>query len=267
MPDSYQADFGQRIGPNGELTYDFNGHVHATGLDLDAGTTGSPPDDRKIRWLRQADGGVAAQVYGYSAGGGDALALRAGDPATPTGLEISSVLGDREITALAFPQQERILDEQGRSDFVFHRTTGGVTRFELAWNAAEGTIDAYEAGVLVAQLAEHLTNAAPLNATDGAAPVGTFDLPRDNMHVALSCVATGFAPAANTTCHIDWFLDGVDVGASHIYINPANVHLTFPPFLHVRTDLAAGSHTIEPQAGAGTVRDFNDYASVLVSAL
>lgn len=50
MP-SYSALGGMRIDANGRVTFDFEGRVHATGLDLDASTVVEPPDSSKIRWL------------------------------------------------------------------------------------------------------------------------------------------------------------------------------------------------------------------------
>lgn len=56
------------VNANGTITNNFTGHIHADGLDLYAGTTASPPDDRKIRWLRQADGALVAVLSAYEVG-------------------------------------------------------------------------------------------------------------------------------------------------------------------------------------------------------
>lgn len=53
----------------GRISADFTGHVHAQGLDLDAGDTTSPPEDRKVRWIRVSDGAVIADLESFSAGG------------------------------------------------------------------------------------------------------------------------------------------------------------------------------------------------------
>jgi hypothetical protein len=48
----------------GEAAFDFTGHVKAEGLDLDAGETATPPDDRRVRWLR-GDGSSVADLLAY----------------------------------------------------------------------------------------------------------------------------------------------------------------------------------------------------------
>lgn len=78
MPgDSFTPDGGQRIDAQGHVTYDFTGHIHAQGLDLDAGDDKSPPGDRRVRWLAP-DGtddvgiwgavGGRASLYGHGFG-------------------------------------------------------------------------------------------------------------------------------------------------------------------------------------------------------
>lgn len=62
---------------NGLIGADFTGHVHAQGLDLDAGTNNTPPSQDRIRWLRTSDGGMAASIFGYSQGGTEAVSLAA----------------------------------------------------------------------------------------------------------------------------------------------------------------------------------------------
>lgn len=64
------------VNANGTIAYNFAGHVHATGLDLDASTTATDPADRKIQWLRQSDGALIADIAGRDLGGLDVLQLR-----------------------------------------------------------------------------------------------------------------------------------------------------------------------------------------------
>lgn len=52
------------VNPDGTLTYDFDGHIHADGLDLDGGVSDSPPNDRKIQWTRLDDGSLLADIDG-----------------------------------------------------------------------------------------------------------------------------------------------------------------------------------------------------------
>lgn len=67
------------VGSDGSISYDFAGHIHAQGLDLDAGDDQTPPTERRIRWLRTSDGALVAQEYAYSdigAGGDTSLSIR-----------------------------------------------------------------------------------------------------------------------------------------------------------------------------------------------
>jgi hypothetical protein len=62
----FAPDGGQRIDGNGRVTYDFTGHVHALGLDLDAGADiDASAADRKVRWTDTGNGAVVAEVYGF----------------------------------------------------------------------------------------------------------------------------------------------------------------------------------------------------------
>jgi hypothetical protein len=68
VADTFTPDIGQRIDPAGRVTYDFDAHIHARGLDLDAGTGASAPADRRVRWLRTNDGAMMASLYGTELG-------------------------------------------------------------------------------------------------------------------------------------------------------------------------------------------------------
>jgi hypothetical protein len=64
--DFYSPDVGQVVAPDGTITYDFDAHLHARGLDLDAGTSTAPSPDQRVRWLRQSDGAVVADISAWS---------------------------------------------------------------------------------------------------------------------------------------------------------------------------------------------------------
>jgi hypothetical protein len=68
MPDNFSPDVGQHVDPQGHVTYDFDAHIHARGLDLDAGASNTPPADRRVRWLRTSDGAALADVFGFDDG-------------------------------------------------------------------------------------------------------------------------------------------------------------------------------------------------------
>lgn len=76
MPDTgYPNVF--TVAPDGGITADFTGHIHAQGLDLDAGSDPNPAADHRVRWLRASDGAVLAQLLAYP----NALSLEAQAPA------------------------------------------------------------------------------------------------------------------------------------------------------------------------------------------
>lgn len=65
--DSYSPAF-MTVNPDGSITFDFTGHVHAEGLDIDAGLIDDPPDEHRIRWLRASDGAAVADFQAYEDG-------------------------------------------------------------------------------------------------------------------------------------------------------------------------------------------------------
>lgn len=64
MSDQLAPSVGMVIDATGKVTYDFDGHIRARGLDLDAGDNASPPADRKVRWI-DANGVVVADLAAY----------------------------------------------------------------------------------------------------------------------------------------------------------------------------------------------------------
>jgi hypothetical protein len=68
--DFYSPDVGQTIAPDGTVTYDFDAHLLARGVDITAGLSFDPPTDRRVRWLRATDGALVADIYGTDDGSG-----------------------------------------------------------------------------------------------------------------------------------------------------------------------------------------------------
>jgi len=54
------------IDSTGRIGADFTGLVHAQGLNLDAGISGTPPSQDRIRWLRTTDGALIVDMLGYN---------------------------------------------------------------------------------------------------------------------------------------------------------------------------------------------------------
>jgi hypothetical protein len=70
------------VDAQGRVGIDLSGHLTAAGVDLDAATTGTPPADEQIRWLRQSDGelvGSLVAITGALGVKGDLL-VQAFDP-------------------------------------------------------------------------------------------------------------------------------------------------------------------------------------------
>lgn len=66
VPPGYSALSGMTVDALGNVSYDFDGHVHAQGLDLDAGDQLVPPDDDRVRWIRTSDRAVVADIAAFS---------------------------------------------------------------------------------------------------------------------------------------------------------------------------------------------------------
>lgn len=120
--------------PEGDVAYDFDGHVHARGVDLDAAPNAIGTVDNLVRWVRQSDGAMVAAVYGWSQGPGvqNVLQLEANDAAGgATRVELDALSGgDRStlaatagggfasITANAGIGIANIITQDGGSSFV-----------------------------------------------------------------------------------------------------------------------------------------------------
>src|SRR5947209_231784 len=65
------------VNPDGTIGANFTGHVHAQGLDLDAGTSSTPPDTDRVRWVRTSDGAAVAYLAGYSTAGQEVVGVGA----------------------------------------------------------------------------------------------------------------------------------------------------------------------------------------------
>ena len=106
MADRMSPSGGQKVDAQGNVTYDFEGHIRAQGVDLDAGESSSPPDDRRVRWLRRSDGAVVATLYAYQLANDSVLRLRAelaGKPNAETRLECADASGLAQIVTMLAP--------------------------------------------------------------------------------------------------------------------------------------------------------------------
>lgn len=108
----------------GAVGANFSGHVHAAGLDLDASPIGLPLPEDEIRWLKQSDGSLVAEMVGITGPTLGRLDLRAHSPADETAaLYLIAIDSAQEIfvelgPALAPTPTRLVLDEQGQSDYL-----------------------------------------------------------------------------------------------------------------------------------------------------
>jgi hypothetical protein len=140
--DFYAPDVGQRIAPNGTVTYDFDAHLHARGIDLDAGVGIPPATVSTVRWLRQSDGAQVAQLVAVESGDDSAI-VQAMSPesANVRQAQLSAVAGRNSgdiavvqafATSVAHPAGHvaQIIRDDGTSGFV---QTRGATNTFLSW--------------------------------------------------------------------------------------------------------------------------------------
>lgn len=112
-PDTIQPNY-LTVNPDGTVGAAFTGLVHAEGLDLDAATASSPPDQNLIRWLRTSDGTPIAEVQGIIVGPPGAAAVSS--ELNATGPEPGD---NAQVDLLA-------VDQAGFTDLVVN-STGAVT--------------------------------------------------------------------------------------------------------------------------------------------
>lgn len=124
MADNAQSTF-IRVGPNGEITYDFEGHISAQGINLPQSSSGLIPEeaepDSVVGWY-DVNNKIKSFIYGYANShlvlyGGNSSAL----PGTAR-LDIHSATNNLDHAYLrAFlsnlPTEILIYDDQERSKF------------------------------------------------------------------------------------------------------------------------------------------------------
>lgn len=117
------------MNPDGSIYFDFDGHIHAEGLDLDTSTDAIPPDDSKIRWIKNSDGSVTAELSDYSTDANSSVAQwSALSPGGGNGraylvLEGRKAGGISRVSAVAQnslgnTESRIVIDSNGDSDFA-----------------------------------------------------------------------------------------------------------------------------------------------------
>jgi hypothetical protein len=127
----YAALQGLKVDANGQISYDFDGHIKARGLDFD-----TTPPLSAISWRDPSDPNpatnLAAQIVGDTTPGvADFLTLLAGTN-NQAEIDLTGVDGasGAKITLLAGPAiggvQKTLLNDSGQSDFLQLRATANI---------------------------------------------------------------------------------------------------------------------------------------------
>jgi hypothetical protein len=154
------AQPGEQLIPN-SYSIDAAGNVNLTGLNLPAGTTSTPPNQSRVRWLRTTDGAVVATLYATETGGRDifqatatataaanaarmllaALSQSAANLAAFTLNAAADTGGTSSIGAQAGGQTITLLDDADRSSFLQLAAVGQLALdlgiATLTWTASQ----------------------------------------------------------------------------------------------------------------------------------
>lgn len=213
---AYTPLSGLKVNPDGSIFYDFDGHLHARGLDLDA-IPGFvqllPPADRIVQWLR-TDASRAAALHAYAVSG--VMNTLAAGAISPSGAQLARIdasardgaPGVSELRALAGPSagpaQAVIYDAGGNSSFP-------------QWSSG---VQARQVGLYYSQLRF-------------GGPVGggaTVTFPNVPAGLALPLfVGSAYQTIAGAMAFVDCSFDGVGVGSLSVYMNEALSHRALVP--------------------------------------
>lgn len=160
MAESAAPVGGRVVEPDGSIHYDFDGHVRARGVDLTAAPTFSTPEslpvDSVVDWV-QADGGVAARIWGRTGG-------------------VLRLAGDSEVRARAelgggLAIERTIIRDDGYSDFAENG--------DLAAAVADQVVSAGGAEISGQYVADYALPAGGFTHVDidTDRPLGSFYLP------------------------------------------------------------------------------------------
>jgi hypothetical protein len=123
--DSFTADAGQQVAPDGTVSYDFEGHIKAQGLDFDAAAD-ALLGPSTIEWHRLSDGALVAYLNGFETGAPQETlqlgAVTPGGTLTQAGARFTTAGGVAQVWASAVNPagvvSDRVLvDSLGQSNY------------------------------------------------------------------------------------------------------------------------------------------------------
>jgi hypothetical protein len=228
--------------PDGRVGANFSGHVHAAGLDLDSDNTGSPPVDRRIRWLRPDTGALVADISSGFLNNTGTLDLEVlpNNNGTNGGAQINlnagtggrSQIGIAASTPGSGVQTGRVLlDDLGASSFLQGACVLGGS-FNL------NTLNPWSPGVI--------------NFTTGPA----------SKQAIFGVQTSAYLPAGSAQCSFDLYLDSVKAASGGFTFNNASEHHLMSWAIGTRQNVSGGNHTLQLIAtGGGFAVDASDYGA------
>jgi hypothetical protein len=197
MADTFTPDIGQRIDAQGRVTYDFDAHVRARGVDFDAGDGLNAPDDRRIRWLRQSDGAAVAQILAYDVPLGDSVSLQ---------LEVDKPAGVTQafIGLTAGPVTSVLLKDDGASNFLQLNDTQAL--YAAIGQATFLAVPAGNSNVVAGVPWTHAHTGAAILSVVPSGAYGFTILPRVSAVGAITFVITGNPALQDIT--VNWLTFG-----------------------------------------------------------
>jgi hypothetical protein len=263
---AYGSLQGMRVAADGAITYDFDGHVHARGFDLDVlhttppvyatgeGPLSAPPapptPDGRVRWLA-ANGAVVADCFAEDEGdpSGSFAYLRAKAPNRAA----STINAQGAQTAQLFAQAGAPGDSLANT-FIYCQAGGHGTTIADANDSSD---------FVLKRAATNVDVNGPWATT--IPPDGTSGIPfivNATGPVLLCCTVSAYAVTAGIAIVMHLFIDGFDLRSIGVNASaPVNSHQEYVQW--VITSLGRGTHYWWLQQTSGS-SDSGDYANLAV---
>lgn len=232
---AYTPLTGLKVAADGSFTYDFDGHVHARGVDLDAATftpPATPAADEKVRWVSTTNGAVVAELGGYEVAASSRAYMQASHGAHSSRLEFNSGFGGSFDSVMA------LVNGVGMTIWDGNFSSGFLTTIKGGSGLISGGVNLW-AGVSV-----------HTDITLGAALIVTS--------------ASGFANAPLTPASWQLLFDGVPIGSQGFLFNDAAKHHQLGLTVGIAFNVAIGNHTIAHANTSALVTDPNDNCAWLL---
>jgi hypothetical protein len=106
----------------GNVSYDFEGHISADGIDLLAGENDAPPNDRKIIWHKTTmNGALVADLYAFN------------NPSAANSITLHSQAQDAFEQSSAVLMADSVSGQEGQLSVTQNDTPASASSFCRAW--------------------------------------------------------------------------------------------------------------------------------------